>query len=362
MATPKDILVVTSSTLDGVKIKRYLKPVSAHIVAGTNLFSDFMGGLTDVFGGRSQSYQKQLASLYGEAISRIKHSAHEIGANCVIGLSIDMDEISGKGKSMFMLTAVGTAVILEKESIEKIPPSEQGSLENIGVDRINTLREKKSIIIKANNDELQLTEDTWGFITENQIHEVFPFLLRKLEYAVKSEISPGDSEGFYKLFVGYIDRLPETIKLPLLYDSIKVEANVPVVLKLGRVIRELYLFDANRTIELLKNENFAIQKRGLRLTKFDKPFYNKQDEVELQSIIIFIQNNFKERGTRTLKKGLLSKEKEVWVCECGKTNDIDEYCGSCKQDIYGFKETEINPTQAITHLKQKVELINELIS
>ena len=64
MATAKDILVVTSGTLDGIKIKRYLKPVSAHIVAGTNLFSDFMGGLTDVFGGRSQAYQKQLASLY----------------------------------------------------------------------------------------------------------------------------------------------------------------------------------------------------------------------------------------------------------------------------------------------------------
>ncbi|MGB4398040.1 MAG: YbjQ family protein [Daejeonella sp.] len=304
MATPKDILVVTSSTLDGVKIKRYLKPVSAHIVAGTNLFSDFMGGLTDVFGGRSQSYQKQLASLYNEAISRIKHSAHEIGANCVIGLSIDMDEISGKGKSMFMLTAIGTAVILEKESIEKIPLSEQGPLENVGVDRINTLRQKKSIIKKANDSELQLTEDTWGFITENQIHEVFPFLVRKLEYAVKNEISPGDSDAFYKFFVGYMDRLPESIKLQLLYDSIKVEAHIPVILKLGRVVKELHLFDAKKTFELLKNEDFTLQKRGLRLTTFDKPFYNKQDMEELKSIITFVQNNFKERGTRTLKKDL----------------------------------------------------------
>ena len=58
MANPKDVLVVTTSSVDGLKVKRYLKPVSAHIVAGTNLFSDFLGGLTDVFGGRSQTYQK----------------------------------------------------------------------------------------------------------------------------------------------------------------------------------------------------------------------------------------------------------------------------------------------------------------
>ncbi len=103
MASPKDVLVITASSTDGLKIKRYLKPVSAHIVAGTNLFSDFFGGLTDVFGGRSQTYQRQLTSLYNEAIERIKIAAYEIGANCIVGLNIDMDEISGKGKSMFML-------------------------------------------------------------------------------------------------------------------------------------------------------------------------------------------------------------------------------------------------------------------
>ena len=35
----------------------------------------------------------------------------------VVGLQIDMDEISGKGKYMFMLTAIGTAVIIEKEVV-----------------------------------------------------------------------------------------------------------------------------------------------------------------------------------------------------------------------------------------------------
>lgn len=363
MATPKDILVVTSSTLEGVKIKRYLKPVSAHVVAGTNLFSDFMGGLTDVFGGRSQSYQNQLASLYNDAISRIKISAYEIGANCVIGLSIDMDEISGKGKSMFMLTAVGTAVILEKEAIvNTTATTSEGVLENVGVDKINILRRKKVTIEKANEDQLQLTDDTWSFISENQIPEVFPFLLRRFDYAVKNEISPNDSDGFYKLFLGYMDTLQDIVKIRLLYEAIQEHSNNRLARKLSKMVKELNLYDHERISELLESADFEVQKSGLRLSLSDKPFYNHQDIGGIQSLITFIQNHFKERGTRALKKGLISKEKEVWVCECGKSNDIDEHCSGCKQDIYGFKETEVNPKEAINHLTQKVELIKEFIT
>ena len=157
MANPKDVLVITTSSIDGLKIKRYLKPVSSHIVAGTNLFSDFISGLSDVFGGRSQTYQKQLVSLYNEAIERIKFVAYEVGTNCIVGLSIDMDEISGKGKSMFMLTAVGTAVILEKEIAEKnILSKSNEKFENVAVDRIDTLRKKKIIIRKAEEKNLIL--------------------------------------------------------------------------------------------------------------------------------------------------------------------------------------------------------------
>ena len=96
MLNPKDVLITTTSTVDGLKIKKYLKPVSAHIVAGTNLFSDFFASFSDVFGGRSNTYQKQLASLYNEATERIKFAAYEIGANYIVGLNIDMDEISRK--------------------------------------------------------------------------------------------------------------------------------------------------------------------------------------------------------------------------------------------------------------------------
>jgi len=365
MANPKDVLVTTTSTVDGLKIKRYLKPVSAHIVAGTNLFSDFLGGLTDVFGGRSQSYQKQLTSLYNEATERVKHVAYEIGANCIVGLSIDMDEISGKGKSMFMLTAIGTAVILEKENTENISLIKSNEkFENVGVDRINVLRKKKDIIKQADSGSLDLNDNIWSFITSNQVDEIFPFLLKRFSEALANErINSGTFERFYKQLVGYIDSLPEDKKADIVYNGINEEESLQIALKLSEIIKELNLFDFDRTMELLKSEDFLTQKIGLRIATYDKPFYNKQDMLDLQAIRDLIKDTFIERGTRTTKKQLLSsKEKEVWTCECGKTNDIDAYCSGCNQDIYGFKANETKPLTAYNYVKEKIELITEYLN
>lgn len=49
-------------------------------------------------------------NLYSQVVSQLEEKASILGANAIIGLHIDFDEISGKGKSMFMVTAIGTAV------------------------------------------------------------------------------------------------------------------------------------------------------------------------------------------------------------------------------------------------------------
>jgi uncharacterized protein YbjQ (UPF0145 family) len=363
MANPKDLLVVTTSTVEGLKIKQYLRPVSAHVVAGTNLFSDFLGGLTDIFGGRSQTYQKQLTSLYNEAIERVKYAAYEIGANCIVGLNIDMDEISGKGKSMFMLTAVGTAIVLEKEVSEKaILLKADEKLENVGVERINILRSKKGIIEESSSGTLALNEDIWNFITTNQVDEVFPHLMKKFQEVIAEEqYNTGSTEKFFQLLISYIEALPEQKKLDLLYKWVTVQ-NEQISSKLSEVIKKLNLFDFSRVMKLLQNDNFQTQKKGIRIATYDKPFFDKQDIQDLQSIQKYLQDTFKERGTRTTKKQLLSsKEKEVWTCECGKTNDMGTYCSGCGQDIYGFKPSELKPSAVENYILKKIDLICEYL-
>lgn len=361
---PKDILVITTSSAEGLKIKKHLKPVSAHIVAGTNLFSDFLGGLTDVFGGRSNSYQKQLSSLYNEAIEVIKFRAHEIGGNCVIGLNIDMDEISGKGKSMFMLTAIGTAVIIEKEEKLSSVLNTDEKFENVGVERINSLRQRKNIIEKAQNGQLNYDNETWTFITSNQVEEIFPFLLEKFARLIdNSKSMEHDFNIFNKNFTTYVDSLEEEKKTKLLYDKIETEANQNIAVYLSEVIKELNLFNYEKSLMLLKNTDFKKQKIGLKTTTFDKPFYNKEDVNDLDQIKTYISSAFKERGEMATKKQLLSsKEKDVWNCECGnKSVEIGEYCGTCYNDIYGFEKNEVKPKNVIKYIEQKIELINEYL-
>jgi uncharacterized protein YbjQ (UPF0145 family) len=115
MINKSDILVSTTPSLDGCEILKYLKPITAHIVIGTNVFSDFIASWTDFLGGQSETYQKKLSESYQLALNEIKSKAFQIGANAVVGLHIDLDEISGKGKSMFMITASGTAVLIKRK-------------------------------------------------------------------------------------------------------------------------------------------------------------------------------------------------------------------------------------------------------
>lgn len=363
MVNPKNILVITTPSTEGLKIKKHLKPVSAHIVAGTNLFDDFLAGLTDAFGGRSNTYQKQLSSLYNDAIEVIKLRAHEIGANCVIGLSIDMDEISGKGKSMFMLTAIGTAVIIEKEQKTSNLFDTNEKFENVGVERINSLRQRKNIIEKAKNGQLIYNSETWDYITSNKIEEIFPYILKRFTRIIEdSKIMEHDFNIFNKNFMLYIDSL-EDKKIELLYDNIESETNPIIASYLSEVIKELNLFNYEKSMILLENSDFKKQKIGLKTITFDKPFYNKKDVNDLEQIKTYVSSAFNERGEKTTKKQLLSsKEKDVWNCECGnKSIEIGEHCGICYMDIYGFEKNEIKPQNVIEHIEQKIELINEYL-
>lgn len=42
-------------------------------------------------------------------MEELVEKARQVGANALVGVKIDFDEISGGNKSMFMVSAVGTA-------------------------------------------------------------------------------------------------------------------------------------------------------------------------------------------------------------------------------------------------------------
>ncbi len=61
----KDVKVTTTTSFDGIEIEKYYRPITAHVVVGMNFFKDFFSSFSDLFGGKSKSYQNTLASISG---------------------------------------------------------------------------------------------------------------------------------------------------------------------------------------------------------------------------------------------------------------------------------------------------------
>src|SRR4051794_36442676 len=97
------LMVTTTPNIEGWKIDAYLGMVTTHAVTGTDFVTDIIASFSDVFGGRSQTYQRELSQINTEALEQLKEEAVLLGANWIVGVRIDHNEISGKGKQMFMV-------------------------------------------------------------------------------------------------------------------------------------------------------------------------------------------------------------------------------------------------------------------
>lgn len=145
----KNVKVYTNSSFnDTIEIVSYLQPVTYHIVLGVNFFADFLSSFSDFFGGKSQSYQSRLASINNEVIEGIKQKVYSIGGNAAIDLKIDNDEISAQGKSMIMVTAIATAVIIREKAIREssVKPLSKGNMKAITFEEFSRYQKKMEII------------------------------------------------------------------------------------------------------------------------------------------------------------------------------------------------------------------------
>ncbi|MGG5807980.1 heavy metal-binding domain-containing protein [Falsiroseomonas sp. CW058] len=102
----------TTSGIEGREVDRYLGIVFGDAVLGVNVFKDFLGGLRDIVGGRSGTYERELATARDTAMAALTEQARAVGADAVIGIDIDY-EVLGSNNGMLMVSASGTAVALK---------------------------------------------------------------------------------------------------------------------------------------------------------------------------------------------------------------------------------------------------------
>ena len=105
------MITSTTPSIEGRPISKYLGVVTSQTIIGANIFKDILGGLRDIFGGRSGTYERVLDEAKTYAMNELIQKAQSLGANAVVGIDLDYETIGSKG-SMLMVSASGTAVVI----------------------------------------------------------------------------------------------------------------------------------------------------------------------------------------------------------------------------------------------------------
>ena len=108
-------IITTSPIIENRTITEYLGPIISNEVLGVNVISDSIASFSDFFGGSSGTYRGKLEDLKRTVLNDLRSQALR---DAIVGFSIAINEISGKGKQMFMATATGTAVKLGHNRLE----------------------------------------------------------------------------------------------------------------------------------------------------------------------------------------------------------------------------------------------------
>ncbi len=107
------MLVLTTPTVEGQTITRYIGIVTGEAILGANIFKDFFAGIRDIVGGRSAAYEEELRKAKQIALDEMTQQAKDMGANAVVGVDLDYETIQvGQGGGMLMVSASGTAVVV----------------------------------------------------------------------------------------------------------------------------------------------------------------------------------------------------------------------------------------------------------
>ncbi|GAH66638.1 MAG: heavy metal-binding domain-containing protein [candidate division Zixibacteria bacterium] len=101
------MIVTTTPTIQGKEIKEYLGIVTGEAIMGANIVKDIFASITDIVGGRSAAYEKELTRAREIALREMEENARTLGANGIVGVDLDYETVR---KGMLMVTVSGTAV------------------------------------------------------------------------------------------------------------------------------------------------------------------------------------------------------------------------------------------------------------
>ena len=103
------MILTTGPVVDGRPVQRYLDLVTAQAIMGVHIGKDITAGFRNIVGGRSKSYEGEVAKAVAQVIDELKAGGEKLGADAILSVDIDYETV---GDNMLMVAASGTAVKL----------------------------------------------------------------------------------------------------------------------------------------------------------------------------------------------------------------------------------------------------------
>lgn len=106
-----NILITTSTHLEGYKIVKQLGLVRGITVRSRSIVGNFVGGLMTIVGGRNTIYTDLCERAREEAYQLMIEHGIDLGCNAIINVRYDANEVMN---GVTEVLAYGTAVVVEQ--------------------------------------------------------------------------------------------------------------------------------------------------------------------------------------------------------------------------------------------------------
>lgn len=283
------------------------------------------------------------------AISEIKSEALEKGANAILSLKMDLDEVSGANKSMFMISIYGSTVKLRDSVLDN---SNDFNIDQLSSEEVNYTKKRNQL----KSDLKQANSISSSVILENIYEydvwdsEISKLVLQELDSANNSRSNE------------FNEKIIKTIPLEHIENYLYV--NFPSVNKqlwnlTISVLQTRNWFNYNFLIQHLSKQNHITRYRALQLCTLSKDTYSKNDAVKIKSLSDFINNEF-DSDMPLKKVSSLVGNKKIKICpNCLAQRKVNNDRCECSANSYGLVPYTLTPDKIAQDLKETATAIED---
>ena len=330
----KDNFIITvTNNIENCPIEKYLDSICANLTAHipSGIFS--LG-----------KHIKGLDLILEEATTELKSKAKRISANAIVGFKVDIKYIGDYHNIDYLLISVSGTACIVKYPTKDIQRNEYNTISH----ELLETEIKKRLIVKAINDGELIQEEWRNFLCQHPQKDIIDKLL---DIYVDKCFFTDDLE---KELISFIEKYFTLLSKEDIIDKVysRYQQNHK---EISSLIKNCNLFSPIHILDIAR-ENVH---QAIELLEARKDFYKKEDLVIMNQILHIFDSLPNTGKIEMVKGGLLSKDKEMFICENGDKNNKDfEFCFYCGKNIKGLYKNEV---QAINLFRIKIEALSDFL-